>query len=318
MDLFDQTEEEKRDREDITKLYRDVLDYRNGVKFKKMLDFCVRFRKLSVFNCALLQTQRPGCQFALTATQWRRRYRRVVKTDACPLVVIRPFGPVGFVFDVGDTVPLNGEPDVVPKDITRDFDIEASKTVPARLFSRVKANLPFWGVKYGEMSTGRSYYGKIEVAHECDGFITLDCGKNRSLECRPAYTLKVAAGTCDTNAFGTILHEMGHLACRHIHCAYEKGWSDMSGRTKLGHDQEEFEAQTISWLVGHRCGVDIPSTYGYLAEYLGKDREIPPVDFAVMFQAANEVEKTLRANTIKDGWLWKYTPSLQERYKRLG
>ena len=80
---------------------------------------------------------------------------------------------------------------------------------------------------------------------------------------------------------------------------------------------QRLEAQTVSWLVGHRIGLDIPSTYGYLAEYLGKEKELPDVDLSVVLQATNEVEKLLHPCTIKDGWLWKYSPSLQEAFKRL-
>lgn len=313
-DLFSYYEKENGDRESITSLYRDVLNYRNGIKFTAMLDFCARFRKLSVFNCALLATQRPGCRFALTPYQWGKQYHRVVKTDARPLVIIRPFGPVGFVFELGDTVPMRGFPDEVPQDITRDYVLK--KEVPFELYRTARDNLAYWGVKYDEMLTGKGYFGKLETAYERDGMLAFDKPVGGVFAWKPAYTLKIANNTKMTSAFGTMLHEMGHLACRHIRCNYEKGWSDKSTRMNLTHEQEEFEAQTVAWLVGHRCGVDIPATYYYLAEYLDKDREIPDVDFSVMFQAANEVEKLLLHQTLKDGWLWKYTPSLQEYYKR--
>ena len=91
---LDMPDREVSDRDDISKLYRDVLQYRDGVKFKQLLDFCVRFRKLSAFNGALLMAQRPGCRYALTSYRWAKDYNRLVKTDACPLVcsvcIIRP------------------------------------------------------------------------------------------------------------------------------------------------------------------------------------------------------------------------------------
>lgn len=314
---LDISNQEVAERDDITKLYRDVLQYRNGKKFQQLLDFCVRFRKLSAFNAALLMAQRPGCRYALTSYRWLKYYDRLVKSDACPLMILCPFGPVGFLFDLGDTVPKPGCPDRIPNDLTRNFDFK--QRVDPWLFKQVIGNLAYWGILYGKMTTGQGYYGKLQVWREQDGQLTFPLDRKFVVPdtWSPAYTIKIRDGTDDTNAFGTILHEMGHLTCRHIHCSYEKPWGKKFARTELSHEQEEFEAQTVSWLVGHRIGLDIPSTYGYLAEYLGKDKELPDVDLSVVLQATNEVEKLLHPCTIKDGWLWKYSPSLQEAFKRL-
>ena len=97
----------KTDEEDVNDLFYRVLEYRNSAKFRKLLNFCVHFRRLSPFNAMLLAVQRPGCQFALTANRWSRDYGRVPKTDARPLIIIRPFGSVEYLFDVADTEPLD-------------------------------------------------------------------------------------------------------------------------------------------------------------------------------------------------------------------
>ena len=93
----------KTDEEDVNDLFYRVLEYRNSAKFRKLLNFCVHFRRLSPFNAMLLAVQRPGCEFALTANRWSRDYGRVPKTDARPLIIIRPFGPVEYLFDVANT-----------------------------------------------------------------------------------------------------------------------------------------------------------------------------------------------------------------------
>lgn len=306
------------DQDDVNELYRQVFQYRNGRKFKELLDFCTRFRKLSVFNCALLQVQRPGCRYALTANRWERDYERVIKTDARPLVIIRPFGPVEFLFDAGDTMPKPGCRDRLPEGLTRNFEFKTK--VSDVQFDMTRENLAYWGISFGTMQTGLSYYGKLEVAHAQDPRVRFPKeGPDVALPVSwPAsYTIKVRDDLSLTNAFGTILHEMGHLACHHLPCAYEKKWNKKLDRTGLSHEQVEFEAQTVAWLVGHRIGLDIPATYSYLAGYLGKDCEIPPVDFMTVFHATSEVEKLLYHCTIKSGWLWKYSPSLQSEYRRL-
>lgn len=68
-----------------------------------------------------------------------------------------------------------------------------------------------------------------------------------------------------------------------------------------------------------RMGLEIPSSYGYLAGYLddGPNGEvIPEMDFYAVFQAAGEVEKLLNPCGFKNGWLWEYTPELQKEYRR--
>ena len=63
-----------------------------------------------------------------------------------------------------------------------------------------------------------------------------------------------------------------------------------------------------------------PSSYEYLAGYLNdgpNGKQIPLFDFYTVFQAASEVEKLLRPCNFKDGWLWEYTPVLQDEYRRL-
>jgi hypothetical protein len=88
----------------------------------------------------------------------------------------------------------------------------------------------------------------------------------------------------------------------------------------LPKNQEEFEAETVAWLVGHRVGLEIPSSYEYLSGYLDdgpNGKGIPKFDFYAVFQAASEVEKLLRPCSFKDGWLWEYTPELQKEYRRL-
>ena len=71
-----------------------------------MLRFVVRMRRFSPFNAMLLHRQKPGLSFATTARDWLARWKRAVKEDARPLVVLMPFGPVGFVYDMLDTRAL--------------------------------------------------------------------------------------------------------------------------------------------------------------------------------------------------------------------
>lgn len=310
------------DEEDVNDLFYRVFEYRNSAKFRKLLDFCVHFRRLSPFNAMLLAVQRPGCLFALTANRWSRDYGRVPKSDARPLIIIRRFGPVEYLFDVADTMPKDPRVDRVPEELSGAFRYR--QTVDADVFQQLIWNLPLWGVKYETMQAGSCYEGNLRVASSVDGDVEFHKdAKSRNRipsSWRAAYTIKTREGMDDTTQFGTILHELGHLFCRHLSCGYERKWPERASREDLPENQEEFEAETVAWLVGHRIGLEIPSSYKYLSLYLNdgpNGKEIPKINFYVVFQAANEAEKLLRSCGFKDGWFWEYSPKLQQEYRRL-
>ena len=312
----------KTDEEDVNDLFYRVLEYRNSAKFRKLLNFCVHFRRLSPFNAMLLAVQRPGCQFALTANRWSRDYGRVPKTDARPLIIIRPFGPVEYLFDVADTEPLDPNHDRVPEGLSGAYKYR--QQVDPETFKQLKMNLPLWGIKFDDMLTGGGYSGKLQMAEPIDGKVTFYSKPKSKVKLpagwRAAYTIKTKSGMDDTAKFGTILHELGHLFCHHLPSGYARKWPEKRNRLTLPRNQEEFEAETVAWLVGHRMGLEIPSSYGYLAGYLDdgpNGKEIPGMDFYAVFQAAGEAEKLLNPCGFKDGWLWEYTPELQREYRRL-
>jgi len=55
----------------------------------------------------LLHIQKLGLSYAARPQDWRNRFKRYPKRHARPLLVLRNFGPVDFVYDILDT---EGEP----------------------------------------------------------------------------------------------------------------------------------------------------------------------------------------------------------------
>lgn len=64
----------------------------------------------------LLLMQKPGLSYVASAYDWRERFGRKPKEEARPLLILWPFGPVAFVYDVLDT---EGKP--LPEDATFFF-----------------------------------------------------------------------------------------------------------------------------------------------------------------------------------------------------
>jgi hypothetical protein len=71
--------------------------YHTSEDYLKLLEFVWRLRNFAPFNAMLLQIQRPGLTCAASEHDWRTRFNRTIKEDARALVILWPFGPVGFV-----------------------------------------------------------------------------------------------------------------------------------------------------------------------------------------------------------------------------
>ena len=51
----------------------------------------------------LINIQGSGSVYVASAYEWRNIFNRTIKLGARPLVILRPFGPVAFVFELNDT-----------------------------------------------------------------------------------------------------------------------------------------------------------------------------------------------------------------------
>ena len=99
--------ERDHDRALLDQLIAETRLYDSAKSVKELLDFTSRLRHIAPFNAMLLHIQKPGLSFAARPVDWWKRFGRRPKRHARPLVILRPFGPVDFVYDVLDT---EGEP----------------------------------------------------------------------------------------------------------------------------------------------------------------------------------------------------------------
>jgi hypothetical protein len=72
--------------------------------------------------------------------------------------------------------------------------------------------------------------------------------------------------------YGTLLHELAHLYCRHLGTPNARWWPD---RQNLSLTVREFEAESVSYLVCARLGIDTASDE-YLAGYVRRCPATPP------------------------------------------
>ena len=246
-------------------LFEDAAAYQSGAHYRDLLRFVARMRRFSPFNAMLLHRQKPGLSYATTAREWRVRWKRAVTEDARPLVVLMPFGPVGFVYDVQDTEALPGAP-ALPRDAFA-FPAAGAVTKPA-LKAVVKA-VEGAGIRVCEVDEGDWHAGRI----------LRDSGD--------AYTLKVNRNHPRPTRFTTIAHELAHLYLGHLG---EDAKRRIPNRRGVAERMREIEAESVAYLVGHRNGV-APVSDAYLSGFVEAGEPIErTLDVDRVMRAAGAVE----------------------------
>jgi hypothetical protein len=86
---------------------------------------------------------------------------------------------------------------------------------------------------------------------------------------------------------GTLVHELAHLYCGHLGTPNDRWWPD---RQNLSHAVRELEAESVSYLVCSRLGIDTASDE-YLAAYIRKWPATPPISLDRVLKSVSLLEQ---------------------------
>ncbi len=254
----------------IDGLFQDALRHEGSTAFTSFIEFARRMSNLSVYNAMLVRVQRPGAAAVATEKKWNS-IQRHVRPGAIPIVVLRPFGPVSFLYEVADTdgFPLPGE-DCNPFVAHGEMD----------------------EVEWGRLL--KHHREKNAIRIEERNFGTLLAGNARNLQARPSLVPDIAETewlvqlnqnhTIPTR-FATLAHELGHIFCGHCGADAKGRWPD---RSSLPHEVCETEAEAVAYLAASRRGLEVASME-YLSELI-KKVDFRQVSLYAIFEAANRVE----------------------------
>lgn len=287
LDLFEEKKRNK-DRASIDRLFQDVKQYRKSSEFRKKLEFYTNFPYLGVYNAALVEQQRPGARFVLTAEKWRDEYNRKIKNNARPVIILLPFYPVEFLFDISDTLPIDKtskeeENSIIERIIHRH--IASCQSDIDFYMEKLLENLPKFGIHY---TTDYQVGSEVRAEIRQDQSVEIQIKINRShyVDYHNFFTISVSPRLHPVERFTRIIHELGHLFCHHLHSPW---WKDRF----FTKQEKEFEAETVSYLVTQRIGVSI-SSVEYLSCYVDKKGNIPPVSVNHIFEAVDLIEQLLK------------------------
>ncbi len=254
----------------VDRLFKDALASQGPAAFTGFIEFARRLSNLSVYNAMLVRMQRPGAAAVATEKRWKDA-GRTVRPGAIPIVVLRPFGPVSFLYDVSDTEgkPLPGE--------------HANPFVAYGDFNEVE-----WG------QTLKLHREKNNVRIEERNFGSLLAGNARNLHALPAlvpelskpeWLVQLNVNHDLPTRFATLTHELGHIFCGHCGPNSKGTWPD---RSKLPYPVKETEAEAAAYLVCSRRELKVGSQQ-YLSELIA-DVDLRQVSLYAIFEAANRIE----------------------------
>ena len=239
----------------------------------------------------LVHVQTPGATFVAPSNRWLRDFKREIRTGARPIVILQPRGPVMFVFDVSDTEPMEDAPPL-PSEVEKPFEVTGAK-IGAGL-SRVIENGKRDGVRVILSEQGSQSAGSITIRHvEKSVRVSqpfrsgTDSSRNPIMVNIPVkYDLVVNSKLSRDSQYATIAHEFAHLYCGHLGSPNTQWWPNRLG---MDSSAEEFEAESITYLVCRRLGIASGSER-YLANYVSGDSQVPRVSLELVMKTAGLVE----------------------------
>jgi hypothetical protein len=266
-DLFGHVTDEASDRAIIDQLIADTRLYDSAKAVKELLDFTTRLRHIAPFNAMLLHIQKPGLSYAARPKDWWDRFKRRPMRHARPLVVLRNFGPVEFVYDILDTegAPL---PDSA-------FAFPTAGNVPLGWMADAEQRLARAEIRVIQIDRGDNSAGhacRLSDHKNQDRLEAFEVGVNRN---HPIATRIV-----------TLLHELAHVFLGHCGADTKRG---VKTNRPANLALREVEAETVAYLVARRTGL-LPRSESYLETYEGAFNQL---DLHRIMRVASAIERLL-------------------------
>lgn len=292
----------------IRQLFYAALEAQTPDNLIEFVEFCNRFRRHSIFNARLIQTQRRGARACATVAEWHKTGRYVLP-DAQPIIILWPFGPTAHVYDVEDTGPVHDRAKIGdPFAATSSAPVAEISAAIDKLVNGCAAGKQFHIEIVGdrlEFSLAGSVTGqgmlpitlpadaagkahdkaKIELA-DARNVSPAGAKKERLI---PSWRVKMNDRMTPAEQLVTIAHELGHIFCGHLGgCGGlhdQSGWPD---RRALGNHEQEMEAEAVAWLIAQRAGV-LSASAAYLRRHVEQGQPAQ-VDTGLVAKAAARIE----------------------------
>ncbi|MBK9334975.1 MAG: hypothetical protein IPM96_21880 [Ignavibacteria bacterium] len=259
---------------ELDKLFESSALYKDSESYLKLLKFISRTKRLSPFNAFMVHYQNPSARVVLTKAQWMKR-NRIVKPEVRPMVILIPFGPIAFVYDILDT-NKNGITlfDDLPIELVEPFNTSG-------IFDESILNLTINNCKKENLEIEIN-----DLNRECAGYV---------MSLNKGFSITINRSLKTNDRYSTLIHELGHIFSGHIGVNEYSWWND---RPDLSSEIKEIEAESISYLVCKRAELDTKSEQ-YLSTYIKNNKVMPNIKLDTILTVSGYIEKMGTKKFIK-------------------
>lgn len=174
--------------------------------------YMARTSRLSIFNAATLLVQKPGLGFAASESVWNKKYNRLIKPEAKPLLVLKPFMPLDVYYEACDTYSLDDEP--LPEWMVEKSSVTSSKYPVDMNYELLIPVLNRHGIYFSEKEFGVRRGGEMSYMAAP---VSVQSGTAKKEHiCYTRYGMIINSKSDNASKVRTIFHEIGHLLCGHL------------------------------------------------------------------------------------------------------
>lgn len=259
-------------------LFYSAIQFSKSKEFMDMLEFCRKMRHLGPYNAMLAHIQRPGAVWLCSASEWQSKFHRRIKDTARPLVILMPFGPVEYLYDLEDTVPDT------PFDTSLLKPVSVRGTIDGRMMDHLIESMAYYGIALEKARFGPAQAAEITTTEHIKNDILIVYRKSM-IHFDSDYKININDKLSPTEVFAAICHELGHFFCHHLPAPDGELWI----RRRLPPDVSEFEAEATSKIVCDHFNIESKAEQ-YLARYVDNNEFIPDmVSPDLIFQSAGKI-----------------------------
>lgn len=259
----------------IDELLRRSWRFRSSGEFTKFFNFIARFNHYSRYNTMLVYIQNQAVTFFGGGSFWKKKFKRTVKVDARPYLILAPNRPVMLVFDVFDTEGEESPEEFMKKGLGRKPN-EVFGTIESKTYQRAIEEAKRWGIKISFMPF--DYFKGGHITNIFAGYLEICLKEDAS----------------DEENFSVLIHELAHLFLGHTgHKQIQyNGREKPTGLLyrKMARTTEELEAETVSYLICHKLGLTTSSAE-YIAGYIISEKDLLSFSYEIVIKTADRIEK---------------------------